>query len=85
MQNKHFVYDITSKLKTKFLGNSVDIYPVWRMRLTLKKFGVVLDLVPPLSKANNIISGMNLGGLPWSHYLEKSPYKRKGGHLFSTS
>lgn len=56
-ENEHFVYDITSKLKTKFLGNSVDIYPVGRTRLTLKKSGVVLDLVPPLSKANNIIFG----------------------------
>ncbi|KAG6434364.1 hypothetical protein SASPL_105994 [Salvia splendens] len=56
-ESEHFVYDITSKLKTKFLGNSVDIYPVGRTRLTLKKSGVVLDLVPPLSKANNIIFG----------------------------
>ncbi|KAL1546332.1 Oxysterol-binding protein-related protein 3A [Salvia divinorum] len=56
-ENEHFIYDITSKLKTKFLGNSVDIYPVGRTRLTLKKSGVVLDLVPPLSKANNIIFG----------------------------
>ncbi|CAA0842857.1 Oxysterol-binding protein-related protein 3B [Striga hermonthica] len=56
-ENEHFVYDITSKVKTKFLGNSVDIYPVGRTRLTLKKSGVVLDLVPPPSKANNIIFG----------------------------
>ncbi|XP_043815529.1 oxysterol-binding protein-related protein 3C isoform X2 [Manihot esculenta] len=27
-ENEHFAYDITSKLKTKFLGNSVDVYPV---------------------------------------------------------
>ncbi|KAK4392251.1 Oxysterol-binding protein-related protein 3B [Sesamum angolense] len=56
-ENEHFVYDITSKLKTKFLGNSIDIYPVGRTRLTLKRAGVVLDLVPPPSKANNIILG----------------------------
>ncbi|KAL0316335.1 UNVERIFIED_CONTAM: Oxysterol-binding protein-related protein 3A [Sesamum radiatum] len=56
-ENEHFVYDITSKLKTKFLGNSIDIYPVGRTRLTLKRAGVVLDLVPPPSKANNIIFG----------------------------
>ncbi|KAL8036641.1 hypothetical protein ABFS82_12G168100 [Erythranthe guttata] len=56
-ENEHFVYDITSKLKTKFLGNSVDIYPVGRTRLKLKKSAVVLDLVPPPSKANNIIFG----------------------------
>ncbi|CAN6442707.1 unnamed protein product [Victoria cruziana] len=29
-ENSHFVYDVTSKLKTKFLGNSVDVYPVGR-------------------------------------------------------
>ncbi|ONL96552.1 Oxysterol-binding protein-related protein 3B [Zea mays] len=29
-ENEHFTYDITSKLKTKFLGNSVEIYPVGR-------------------------------------------------------
>lgn len=29
-ENEHFSYDITSKLRTKFLGNSVDVYPVGR-------------------------------------------------------
>ncbi|XP_010262527.1 PREDICTED: oxysterol-binding protein-related protein 3A-like isoform X2 [Nelumbo nucifera] len=29
-ENEHFTYDVTSKLKTKFLGNSLDIYPVGR-------------------------------------------------------
>lgn len=29
-ENPHFVYDCTSKLKTKFLGNSLDVYPVGR-------------------------------------------------------
>ncbi|KAK9127082.1 hypothetical protein Syun_015879 [Stephania yunnanensis] len=56
-ENEHFVYDVTSKLKTKFLGNSVDIYPIGRTRVTLKKDGVVLDLVPPPTKANNLIFG----------------------------
>ncbi|GJN31038.1 hypothetical protein PR202_gb19392 [Eleusine coracana subsp. coracana] len=56
-ENEHFTYDITSKLKTKFLGNSVEIYPVGRTRVTLKKSGVVLDLVPPLTKVNNLIFG----------------------------
>lgn len=27
-ENKHFVYDIVSAPKTKFLGNSIDIYPI---------------------------------------------------------
>ncbi|MCL7042140.1 hypothetical protein MKW94_025014 [Papaver nudicaule] len=56
-ENEHFTYDLTSKLKTKLLGNSVDIYPVGRTRVTLKKAGVVLDLVPPPTKANNLIFG----------------------------
>ncbi|CAN8221765.1 unnamed protein product [Cochlearia groenlandica] len=56
-ENEHFTYDITSKLKTKLLGNSVDVYPVGRTRVTLKKDGVVLDLVPPLTKVNHLIFG----------------------------
>ncbi|KAF5953755.1 hypothetical protein HYC85_006611 [Camellia sinensis] len=56
-ENDHFVYDITSKVKTKFLGNSLDVYPLGRTRVTLKKDGVVLDLVPPPTKVNNLIFG----------------------------
>ncbi|XP_021716127.1 oxysterol-binding protein-related protein 3C-like [Chenopodium quinoa] len=56
-ENEHFTYDVTSKLKTKFLGNSVDVYPVGRTRVTLKKSGVVLDLVPPPTKVHNLIFG----------------------------
>ncbi|GAB4833817.1 Oxysterol-binding protein- protein 3B [Ancistrocladus abbreviatus] len=56
-ENGHFTYDITSKLKTKFLGNSIDIYPVGRTRVTLKRDSVVLDLVPPPTKVNNLIFG----------------------------
>ncbi|CAK9139490.1 unnamed protein product [Ilex paraguariensis] len=56
-ENEHFTYDVTSKLKTKFLGNSVDVYPVGRTRVTLKRNGVVLDLVPPPTKVNNLIFG----------------------------
>ncbi|MFQ6662506.1 hypothetical protein Gotur_030335 [Gossypium turneri] len=29
-ENEHFIYDISSKVKTKFLGNSIDIYPLGR-------------------------------------------------------
>ncbi|KOM26199.1 hypothetical protein LR48_Vigan238s003200 [Vigna angularis] len=56
-ENEHFTYDVTSKLKTKFLGNSVDVYPVGRTRVTLKRDGVILDLVPPPTKVNNLIFG----------------------------
>lgn len=56
-ENSHFSYDVTSKLRTKFLGNSVDIYPVGRTRVVLKKSGDILDLVPPPTKAHNLIFG----------------------------
>ncbi|KAF3784749.1 Oxysterol-binding protein-related protein 3A [Nymphaea thermarum] len=56
-ENEHFTYDVTSKLKTKFLGNSVDVYPVGRTHVSLKKAGVILDLVPPPTKVNNLIFG----------------------------
>uniref|UniRef100_A0A7N0UJU2 Oxysterol-binding protein n=1 Tax=Kalanchoe fedtschenkoi TaxID=63787 RepID=A0A7N0UJU2_KALFE len=56
-ENEHFTYDVTSKLKTKFLGNSVDVYPVGRTRVVLKRDGVMLDLVPPPTKVNNLIFG----------------------------
>ncbi|KAA3489630.1 oxysterol-binding protein-related protein 3C-like [Gossypium australe] len=56
-ENEHFTYDVTSKLKTKFLGNSLDVYPVGRTHVTLKRDGVVLDLVPPPTKVNNLIFG----------------------------
>ncbi|KAJ4704662.1 Oxysterol-binding family protein [Melia azedarach] len=56
-ENEHFIYDVTSKLRTKFLGNSIDIYPVGRTRVTLKRDGVVLDLVPPPTKVHNLIFG----------------------------
>ncbi|KAL0369823.1 UNVERIFIED_CONTAM: Oxysterol-binding protein-related protein 3C [Sesamum angustifolium] len=56
-ENEHFTYDVTSKLRTKFLGNSLDVYPVGRTRVTLKRDGIVLDLVPPPTKVNNLIFG----------------------------
>ncbi|KAM7527765.1 hypothetical protein LguiB_031175 [Lonicera macranthoides] len=56
-ENEHFTYDVTSKLKTKFLGNSLDVYPLGRTRVTLKRDGVLLDLVPPPTKVNNLIFG----------------------------
>ncbi|KAH7372624.1 hypothetical protein KP509_17G013500 [Ceratopteris richardii] len=56
-ENEHFTYDVTSKLRTKFLGNSLDVYPVGRTRVTLKRTGEVLDLVPPPTKVNNLIFG----------------------------
>ncbi|KAG0566669.1 hypothetical protein M758_7G064300 [Ceratodon purpureus] len=56
-ENEHFSYDITSKLRTKFLGNSVDVYPVGRTRVHLKKSNMTLTLTPPPSKVHNLIFG----------------------------
>ncbi|XP_057864857.1 oxysterol-binding protein-related protein 3A isoform X1 [Cryptomeria japonica] len=56
-ENKHFTYTITSKVKTKFRGNSVDVYPLGRTRVMLKKSGEILDLVPPPMKCHNLIFG----------------------------
>ncbi|KAF7144707.1 hypothetical protein RHSIM_Rhsim04G0157800 [Rhododendron simsii] len=56
-ENDHFVYDITSKVKTKLLGNSVEVYPLGRTRVTLKRDDVILDLVPPPTKVSNLIFG----------------------------
>nr|GEW59184.1 replication factor C subunit 2 [Tanacetum cinerariifolium] len=56
-ENKHFVYDITSKVKTKFLGNSFDMYPLGRTHLKLKRDGVILELTSPPTKVNNLVFG----------------------------
>ncbi|KAG9454663.1 hypothetical protein H6P81_007567 [Aristolochia fimbriata] len=71
-ENEHFTYDVTSKIKTKFLGNSVDVYPVGRTRVTLKRDGVVLDLVPPLTKVNNLIFGRTWVDSPGEMILSNS-------------
>ncbi|GLT70794.1 hypothetical protein SLA2020_428540 [Shorea laevis] len=39
------------------MRNSVDVYPVGRTRVSLKRDGVVFDLVPPPTKVNNLIFG----------------------------
>lgn len=52
-----WAYDLASAPKTKFLGNSVEIYPIGRTRIRLKSTGEVFSLVPPTSKANNVILG----------------------------
>jgi len=35
-ENEHFTYDITSKVKTRFMGNSLDIFPIGRQVLLLR-------------------------------------------------
>eukprot|EP00270_Netrium_digitus_P002669 TRINITY_DN1302_c0_g1_i3.p1 TRINITY_DN1302_c0_g1~~TRINITY_DN1302_c0_g1_i3.p1 ORF type:complete len:478 (+),score=107.77 TRINITY_DN1302_c0_g1_i3:23-1435(+) len=56
-ENEHFAYDCTSKVKTKFLGNSLYVYPVGRTQVKLKRTGHVIDIVPPPTKVHNLIFG----------------------------
>ncbi|CAD7703208.1 unnamed protein product [Ostreobium quekettii] len=56
-ENRNFVYDIIAAPKSKFLGNSVEIYPQGRTRIRLKRTGEVFSLVPPTSKACNVVVG----------------------------
>lgn len=50
-------YDQVSAPKTKFLGNSVEVYPIGRTRIKLKGTEEVFTLVPPTTKAHNVIIG----------------------------
>ena len=52
-ESDHFVYDITSKVKTKFLGNSLDIYPVGRQEFS----PVSLSRCHTCLKENDILTG----------------------------
>lgn len=56
-ENEHFLYDIVSAPTTQFLGNSLDIFPYGRSRIKLRRSGDVFTLVPPNSKAHNIVIG----------------------------
>ena len=56
-ENDLWTYDLVASPKTKFLGNSVEIFPVGRTRIKLKGTGEVFSLVPPPSKAHNLIIG----------------------------
>eukprot|EP00798_Chlamydomonas_sp_ICE-L_P000467 gene467-1873_t len=56
-ENEHFVYDIVSAPTTRFLGNSLEVYPLGRTRITLRKSGEVYSLVPPNVMVHNIVIG----------------------------
>lgn len=56
-ENENWTYDIVSAPSTKFLGNSVEIYPVGRSRIKLKSTGEVYTLRPCNVKAHNVIVG----------------------------
>ncbi|KAJ9527536.1 hypothetical protein QJQ45_025810 [Haematococcus lacustris] len=56
-ENKHFKYDLVSAPTTKFLGNSLEVYPYGRTRITLRSTGEVYTLVPPNAMVHNIVIG----------------------------
>ena len=56
-ETPYWTYDIVSCPKTKFLGNSLEVYPVGRTRIKFKSSDEELSLVPPTSKAYNLVLG----------------------------
>jgi len=56
-ENKHFMYDLVSAPTTRFLGNSLEVYPYGRTRITLRKSSEVYSLVPPNAMVHNIVLG----------------------------
>jgi len=56
-ENDLWEYDLVSAPKTKFLGNSVEVYPVGRTRIKLKDTGDYFSLIPPPTKAHNVVIG----------------------------
>lgn len=56
-ENANFEYDIVSAPKSKFLGNSAEIYPLGRSRVHLKATGETFYVHPPTSKACNVVVG----------------------------
>eukprot|EP00891_Asterochloris_glomerata_P007468 jgi/Astpho2/7468/Aster-02045 len=56
-EHQDWQYDMVSAPTTKFLGNSVDIFPIGRTRIRLKSTGEVFTLVPPNCKAHNVVVG----------------------------
>ena len=52
-----WTYDITSAVKTKFMGNWVDVFPIGRTRIHLKRTNETFNIVPPTSRINNLIVG----------------------------
>ncbi|KAI3897641.1 hypothetical protein MKW92_031317 [Papaver armeniacum] len=56
-ENEHFILDSTNTLRTKLLGNSLDINLGTRTRITFKRDEVVLECTPPQAKVCNLIFG----------------------------
>lgn len=56
-ENQDWAYDLVSAPTTRFLGNSLEVFPRGRTRITLKKTGEVFSHVPPHAKVHNIVLG----------------------------
>jgi len=52
-----WTYDITSMVKTKFMGNWVDVWPLGRTRIRLNRSRDVYNICPPPSRINNMLVG----------------------------
>ena len=56
-ESPRWTFDLTSAVRTKFMGNWVDVYPKGRTRIHLKECGDVYNLLPPVCRANNLVVG----------------------------
>lgn len=56
-ENANFQYDLVSAPTTRFLGNSLEVFPYGRTRITLRGSGEVFTLVPPNAMVHNIVIG----------------------------
>eukprot|EP00878_Enallax_costatus_P012049 GHUV01012581.1.p1 GENE.GHUV01012581.1~~GHUV01012581.1.p1 ORF type:complete len:392 (+),score=137.95 GHUV01012581.1:531-1706(+) len=56
-ENEHFTYDIVSAPATKFQGNSLEVYPKGRTRITVKRTQELFSHVPPQAKVHNLVLG----------------------------
>jgi hypothetical protein len=56
-ESPRWEYDIVSAPRTKFLGNSLEVFPNGRTRIRLRAAGETYTHVPPHVKVNNLILG----------------------------
>lgn len=56
-ENANFFYDLVSAPTTRFLGNSLEVYPYGRTRITLRAHDEVYSQVPPNAMVHNIVIG----------------------------
>lgn len=56
-ENPKWEYDIVSAPKTRFLGNSLEVFPIGRTRIKLRSSGETYTHVPPHVKVHSIVLG----------------------------